>query len=177
MAIDGRTDAAIDTSTLLNFLRIGRADLLAAHPDYCFVVVDQVQDEVRQKGQGVPLEEALEGGYLSPDGPPAAVGIQELAIFASLPDIVLGAGERAAIAAAKARGLALAMDDKDAWRLGGLHCIGVPRLETVSIMVDLIVAGTLSVAEADLIKADWAANHKFRKPSFASFAELLPPSF
>lgn len=46
------------------------------------------------------------------------------------------------------------------------------REDTASIMVALIRAGTLSVAEADSIKADWEANHRFRL-KFATFGDLV----
>ncbi len=39
-------------------------------------------------------------------------------------------------------------------------------------MVALIRSGTISVAEADLIKADWQTNHRFTV-LFQSFAELV----
>jgi hypothetical protein len=42
MATDGRDDAIIDASVLLNFLNIDRIDLLARHPAYRFIVVDLV---------------------------------------------------------------------------------------------------------------------------------------
>lgn len=46
MATDGRSAAIVDTSVLVNFLAIDRADLLASHPDVRFVVADMVRDEV-----------------------------------------------------------------------------------------------------------------------------------
>jgi predicted nucleic acid-binding protein len=83
--------------------------------------------------------------------------------------IKIGVGERAAIAAAKTRGLPLAMDDETAWKRAGS---GLTRLDTVSVMVALIKAGGIDVATADAIKGDWEQNHKFIKRHFSSFAEL-----
>jgi len=46
MGVDAPTDVITDTSTLVNFLRIGRVDLLAGLTSYRFVVTDHVRAEV-----------------------------------------------------------------------------------------------------------------------------------
>lgn len=46
MGTDAPTDLITDTSTLINFLRIGRVDLLAGLTSYRFVVTDHVRAEV-----------------------------------------------------------------------------------------------------------------------------------
>ena len=172
MATDGRTDAIIDSSTLVNFLKIDRADLLASHSDYRFIVVDSVRNEVTRHyaAQVERLGVALAAGQLVEDQPAAATSIAELAEFAAMASIKIGVGERAAIAAAKIRGLALAMDDERAWKLAGG---GIVRIDTVSVMVALIKAGVIDVTAADAIKSDWESNHKFIKKHFSSFAELI----
>lgn len=174
MATDGRSDAIIDSSTLVNFLKVDRADLLASHPSFRFIVVDAVWDEITRHYplQVARLEAAFAAGFLFPDQPDAATSIAELAVFASMSAIKIGIGERAAIAAARARGLPLAMDDERAWKRAGAD---IPRLDTVGVLVDLIKSGVIDVATADALKADWEANHRFVKKHFASFAELLPP--
>lgn len=48
----------------------------------------------------------------------------------------------------------------------------IPREDTSTIVVALIRAGALSVAEADASKADWEANHRFRL-KFSSFGEVV----
>lgn len=75
MATDGRDRAIIDTSVLINFLRIDRADLLAAHPHYRFVVIDYVKSEVtnRSHQQLTRLDAALAAGLLEGDIEPANV--------------------------------------------------------------------------------------------------------
>jgi predicted nucleic acid-binding protein len=173
MATDGRTDAIIDSSTLVNFLKIDRADLLASHPHYRFIVVDAVRAEVKKHhaAQVARLEAAFAAGQLFEDQPDAATYIAELAAFAVMASTKIGVGERAAIAAAKTRGLPLAMDDERAWKRAGC---GLMRLDTVSVMVALIKAGIIDVVAADAIKSDWESNHKFIKKHFSSFAELIP---
>jgi predicted nucleic acid-binding protein len=173
MATDGRSPAIIETSVLVNFLVIDRTDLLAQHPHYRFIVLDVVRAEVLKRNQLARLEAALLAGDLVADGPPEATSLDELAIFAAMASLKLGLGEKAAIAAAKARGLALAMDDRRAWNRAAAFCAGVPREDTVSLVVALLKAGTLDVAEADAIKEDWERNHRYAKKDFASFGELL----
>ncbi len=172
MATDGRSEAIIETSVLVNFLKIDRTDLLASHPDYRFVVVDFVRDEVtkRYAMQVARIQAAFTAGHLSPDGPPATTNPAELAVFAAMGTLKIGEGERAAIAAANARGLPLAMDDDRAWKRAGAFCTAVSRESTVTVMVALIKAGVIDVAQADAIKADWEANHRF-KLLFGSFSE------
>ena len=46
MGPDAPTDVVTDTSTLVNFLRVGRVDLLAGLTSYRFVVTDHVRAEV-----------------------------------------------------------------------------------------------------------------------------------
>jgi predicted nucleic acid-binding protein len=173
MATDGRRDSIIDSSTLVNFLKIDRADLLASHPDYRFIVVDAVRAEVTKHNaaQVTRLEAALAAAQLFPDQPAEATSLAELAAYAAMASVKIGVGERAAIAAARTRGLPLAMDDERAWKRAGA---GIMRLDTVSVMVALIKAGVIDVAAADAIKADWEANHKFIKKHFSSFADLIP---
>ena len=174
MATDGRSEAIIESSVLVNFLKIDRTDLLASHPDYRFVVVDLVRDEVtrRYATQFARLQAAFTAGHLLPDGRPGATSPAELATFAALGKFRIGEGERAAIAAANARGLPLAIDDERAWKRAAAYCATIPRESTVSLMVSLIRAGVIDLAGADAIKADWEAHHKFRL-RFGSFAERI----
>ena len=172
MATGGRTDAIIESSTLVNFLKIDRADLLASHPSYRFIVVDAVHNEVTKHypAHVARLNAAFAAGQLLKDQPAAVTSIAELAAFAAMASIKIGVGERAAIAAAQTRGLPLAMDDERAWKRAGT---GLIRLDTVNVMVALVKAGVIDVAAADIIKGDWEKNHKFIKHHFSSFAELI----
>jgi predicted nucleic acid-binding protein len=174
MATDGRVKAIVETSVLVNFLKVDRTDLLAAHPTYRFVITDLVRREVTERygTQFSRLEAAFAAEHVLPDVLPELITIEELATFAAMEKLKIGLGEKAAIAAAKTRNLALAMDDERAWKRAADFCSGIPREDTASIMVSLIRAGVIDVAEADAIKADWEANHRFRLP-FGSFAERV----
>lgn len=174
MATDGRSQAIIDTSVLVNFLKIDRTDLLANHPAYRFVVPGLVRNEVTNHyaAQVTRLEAAIAAGHLFPDDPAEATDLAELATFAVMDTLKIGEGERAAIAAASTRGLPLAMDDRTAWKRSTAFSAGVLKEDTVSVIVSLIKASVISIAEADAIKADWHTNHRFTL-RFGSFAEKI----
>jgi predicted nucleic acid-binding protein len=174
MATDGRSKAIIDTSVLVNFLKIDRTDLLANHPTYRFVVPDLVRSEVarRYAAQVTKLETAFAVGHLLHDDPAEATDLAELVTFAAMATLKIGDGDRAAIAAASTRGLPLAMDDQRAWKRSAAFSAAVVREDRVSLIVTLIKAGVIAVLAADAIKADWQAHHKFTL-RFRSFAEKI----
>jgi hypothetical protein len=66
MPTGGPTDVVIDTSTLINFLRIGRVDLLAGLTSDRFIVTDHVRHEVTNiyPAQLSVLEFAFLAGHL-----------------------------------------------------------------------------------------------------------------
>ncbi len=174
MATDGRQFCIIETSVLINFLRIDRVDLLASHPAYRFIVIDYVKREVtnRSHEQLTRLETALSAGLLVGDIDPKDVTMAELQAYADLQSINIGDGEHGAIAAAFARGYVIAINDYRALKKLPATYAALAREDTTSIMVALIRAGVLTVAEADAIKADWEANHRFRL-MFPTFGDLV----
>lgn len=84
----------------------------------------------------------------------------------------LGIGESATIAHALSIGAGVALDDKRAAIEARRMSDGLMILGTVDLMVRMIGEGLLSVEEADKIKFDWAANHRFRL-KISSFQDLL----
>jgi predicted nucleic acid-binding protein len=174
MAKDGRLFSIIETSVLINFLRINRVDLLARHPTYRFVVIDYVRREITNRSidQQTQLEAALKAGLLLGDIDPKNVSLAELQAYADLQSVKIGDGERGAIAAAFARGYAIAINDYRALKRLPATYKSLHLEDTASIMVALIRAGVLTVAEADVIKADWESNHRFRL-TFTTFGELI----
>ena len=139
MAAEGRSKAIIDTSVLVNFLKIDRTDLLAKHTSYRFVVLDFVRYEITTyyPEQVARLDAALAASNLLPDVPPESIDPAELATFAAMSNLRISQGEMAAIAAARTRGLALAMDDRRAWKRSAVFSAGIPSENTVSIMLDV----------------------------------------
>lgn len=172
MAVSEQGPVLLDTSVLINFLAIDRIALLARHPDFRFVITEHVRSEVttHYRAQLDRLETALHEGHFEETRVEA---IEELVLFAKLSQNPrLGLGECAAIAAAIHRTQPLAIDDKAARKAALEHAPGLVVIDTQSIMVSLIRAEVLSIAEADSIKSTWAAEHRFHLKA-ASFAELL----
>src|SRR3989304_1606887 len=170
-----RAIVVADTSVLINFLRIDRMDLIGAHPA-SFIATDHVAAEIADTypEQQARYAAALNAAQITEqriDDP------AELEIFLRLAAKGrLGAGERAAIAAALNRGCALAIDDSRAIRRAleeaGIAGNPLPILRTQDIVVELIRGGIMSVEAADRILTDWANNHRFRL-KITSFRDLL----
>lgn len=167
-----RDPVVLDTSVLINFLAIDRVDLLAHHPQYRFLVSEHVRNEVtaHYQDQLFRLEAALRERALEETRVEA---IEELALFAQLTkNPRLGLGECAAIAAAVTRAQPLAIDDKAARKAALDVAPGQVLVDTQSIMLSLVSAGVLTLAQADTIKTTWEEGHNFRL-KIGSFAELL----
>jgi predicted nucleic acid-binding protein len=165
-------EVLLDTSVLINFLRIGRLGLLARHPRYRFTVTDHVRAEIREHypEQLALLEGAFNSGEITEIH---VTDLSELEVFARLSASgQLGAGECSAIAVAANRRLALAIDDRAARRHANQFNPPIPLLDTEVLIVTLIQERALNIAEADAIKADWEQNHRFRLP-FQSFRERI----
>lgn len=110
MGTDAPTYVIADTSTLVNFLRVGRVDLLAGLTSYRFAVTNHVRAEVTAfyPAQLASFEFALMAGHIveiTLDAP------AELVVFGELKRLRLGDGECASIAAALSRATPLAIDD------------------------------------------------------------------
>lgn len=161
----------VDTSVLLNFLLIGRADLIGSHP-FTFVTTGEVAAEILNLR--ARYEKALSEGHVEQlaleDGPEAEM----FSGFRALAD--LGPGERSAIAIALNRGHGLSLDDRRAINQVKriTRELGKPLviLRTRDIVVDLIRCGELSVEQADSLLAEWAGKHKFRL-KISSFSECM----
>lgn len=172
MATAGRDDAILDTSVLLNFLKVDRLDLLTHHPRYRFSITDHVRAEITQHypDQLAKLEAALNAGELNEI---QVTDPTELQAFGQLnASKRLGAGECSAIAIASNRQLPLAIDDKRARKEARAMSSKMLLLNTESLMVELIHEGVIDVAAADSIKLEWEQNHRFNL-GFGSFAERI----
>lgn len=160
-----------DTSVLINFLVLDRAELLARLPSHRFVVTDHVRAEVSEHypDQLQRLEAAFAAGTLEEI---RVTDLQEVELFAQFTATGLGVGECSAIAVAAHRNLALAIDDKRAVKKLKNIGLNLTIHSTESIVVLLIQHSVLTIAEADAMKQDWELNHRFRL-AFDSFADRL----
>ena len=163
----GKT-VVFDSSTLINFLRIDRLDLLLPLiPDPA--VTDVVRGEISDRFQCSLLENALSAGQfreITLSTP------EELTAVRDFINEGLGRGESASIVAAHTLQVPLAVDDiLAAKRARKAH----PKqiiLNTRGMMLAAIDASLLSIAQADEIKETWQKHHRFALP-FKSFSDHL----
>ena len=145
----------------MNFLRIDRLDLFARH-SHEFIVTDHVAAEVadRYPDQRKRFASAIDTGALRQE---SITSPEELALFGSLSASGrLGAGECSAIAVALHRRMMLAIDDRQAIVQARRADQSLRILTTQDLMVSMIGEGLLGIEEADNIKNEWAARHRFR---------------
>ncbi len=171
MTTEGRADAIIDASVLINFLNVDRCNLFAPQAPHRFLITEHVRKEITEQypAQLSRLEQAFTNGWLSET---RVETLPELDVFAQLTQQGLGLGECAAITAAGIRGVPLAIDDKTARKRATQRFPSIILLDTAGLTVLFIRAGPLTVAEADKHKAEWESLYRFRLV-FASFQELL----
>jgi len=166
----GRQLVVLDTSVLLNFLRVGRLDLLMRLPEHEFLVTDHVRLEVTEGEHARRLDAALRSEQLREERIDAQL---EVAAFQRLAAVrTLGLGECAALAVAVCRQLPIAIDDKVARKKAKALFDFEQFVGTAELVVDAIRCGLVDVAAADRIKARWEVDLRFRL-GFASFAEMV----
>lgn len=159
-----------DASVLINFLVVGRMDLVARYAR-CVLVTDHVAAEITSvyPEQRRRYEDALAAGAVEELRVDAEA---ELALFGRLAAPGrLGAGECSAIAVAVSRRHALAIDDRRAAREAKALDPALEILGTQSVMVEMIRQNLLAVTDADTLLAEWAGKHRFRL-EIASFADV-----
>ncbi|MEO9593591.1 hypothetical protein [Rhodopirellula bahusiensis] len=170
--MDGKTEAILDTSVLINFAAIGRLDLFRSHSLHTFIISDHVRDEVKEhfEEQFDAVNAAIADGTLKEV---TATDPDELADFVTLDaQRNLGTGECSAIAVAKHRSIPLAMDDRRARNRATEFHSAIQLLSTELLMISLIQHGVLNIEQADAIKLDWEIMYSF-KLKFGSFAEKM----
>lgn len=159
-----------DSSTLINFLRVGRKDLLTALP-YRLLVTDVARREILERYQSEQLEEALILGEFSIV---ELVDLPDLQAAGQLEAQGLGAGEAFSIVAAYKLGATLGIDDRTARNVALRQYPSLVCVTTQDLVLSNIREGTLSVAEADALKELWRTRHRFAL-KLASFADLMEP--
>lgn len=155
-----------DASTLLNFLRVRRFDLMQGL-GYRIRIVDAVFEEIQSE------REHLEA--LVNDGQIKTLTLEGKAItdtVATLLGLGLGSGESFSFAAAIEFEGAVAIDDRRAVKRVKSVSPNLKILTTPDIVVAGIHSQIISLEEADHLMADWAKNHRFRL-KFETFADLL----
>ena len=165
----GPMPIVLDASVLLNFVKIGRIELLG-QLGTSVVLLDQVLDEVRRPEQRAMVEDAVKAGILDLQSVRNPV---EVALFANLrADGRLGAGECAVLAVALNRNWVSGLQDRRARVEGQRRCKDLALCQTEDLVLTLIQSGHLTLNEADGFLVEWAAKHRF-KSRLASFRDLI----
>lgn len=157
-----------DANVLINFLNVGRLDLLTNLPGFAFVVPDHVDAEILREDQRSVLDRSYDEGKLQRQ---ALTDLEGIEIFADL-RFVMGQGEAACIALARKTRWIVASDEKGVVRRKAEDLLGRGRLVTTpGLMLLAIKAGILDIDEADRLKVV-LAKHRF-KMTFDSFRDVL----
>lgn len=154
------SSVVLDTSVLVNFLRIARMDLLRRHP-LDFIVTDHVVSEItgHYTDQKRQLRNSLHDGTLQQM---TIKSTDELKLFASLiATRTLGGGECSAIALAVHRDYVLAMDDRRAIKHAHSINQNLKVITTPDLLQSMIDQKLLNRNEATAIKDQWARKHRF----------------
>lgn len=158
MVLSDKATIVLDTSVLLNFIRIDRMDLLQplAVP---LLVPEDVREEVTRPDQRKVLEAAISSGLLHVESIADRV---EVALFADLARIGrFGPGERAVMAVALTRGMAAGLQERLAGAEMRRRDKAARIITTEDIVLRTIKAGGITVPDADGLLVEWRTHHRF----------------
>ena len=165
----GSKPIVLDASVLLNFVKIGRIELLG-QLGTSVVLLDQVLDEVIRPEQRETVEGAVKAGILDLQSVRNPV---EVALFANLrTDGRLGAGECAVLAVALNRNWVAGLQDRRARVEGQRRREDLALCQTEDLVLKLIRSGHLTLNEADGFLVKWATKHRF-KSRLTSFSDVM----
>lgn len=158
----------MDANVLINLCQVGRLSVLSRLPGYEFAVLREVVGEIVRPDETRQVEQAVAAGWVRID---ELWAVREVALYAELRRR-MGAGESASLAAACARGWAVASDERRAFRREAVARLGPGRiLTTPGLYLLAIRVGVLGVEEADADKA--VLEGKRFRMGFGSFRELV----
>ena len=159
-----------DANILINFLKIGRVDILQQLRIYTFHLPEEVYAEITYPAQRRVLDRALKNGWLQKI---VITDQNELRSYAQYRR-QMGDGEAACLAIAICRKWIMACDEqkkKLIYRTIQQHLGTGYLLNTPGILIEAIREGMLTVSQADAIKNTLARN-RFVMP-FASFQNFI----
>ena len=159
----------LDTSVLLNFVKVGRTALLG-RTGHRILLLDQVFAEVTRPEQRKAVQKAVDTGIFSYE---QVVDLEEVSLFAGLhAGGRLGTGECAVLAVAIVRGFIAGVQDRQAQAEGRKRNEKLRIFQTEDIVVDLIRNGEMTLEDADRLLIEWAEKHRFAS-RISSFKTLL----
>lgn len=167
---DGRPCLITDTNILINFIKIGRLDILRKLQMYHFYIPEEVYEETSYPNQRIVLDQALKDGWIHKT---LITDPSELQTYAKYKR-QMGNGEAACLAISICRKWVMVCDEqkkkvisKEVFDILGTNY----WLNTPGILLKAIKENILTVAQADTIK-DALAQNRFVM-NFASFQDLL----
>lgn len=162
----GRRETVTDASILINFLGLGRLDLLTGLPTRRILITPEVHRQiVRHRGA---LDAALAGGQIEVVSP--LLDQRDAEHFVQLARR-LGAADASCIVAARVLHADLAADDITFLRLAAQVRTEGRRLGTEALLAEAVQADLITLQEGDALLAQLPAL-KYR-PKVASLRELL----
>lgn len=160
----GRTTVT-DASVLLNYLGLGRLDLLTRLPRRT-VLTPEVDREAKRNR--APLDAALAAGEITIESPPLAP--DDAALFARLAQR-LSLADASCVVAAKVLGADLATDDRATRRAAEDVLPHDTLVGTEMLLAEAVRAGLLTLTDGDALLGE-LVKIKYR-PKVASLRELL----
>ncbi len=113
-----------DANVLINFVHIGRLDLMGLLSGLEFVIPEEVKAEIKNPEQRAAVQAAVDAGHI---GETRITDHSEIQRYAEL-NMDFGKGESACLTLAESRGWSLACDEKRAFRRTVVAQIGEDRL-------------------------------------------------
>ena len=159
-----------DANILINFIRIGREDILRRLRIYAFYLPEEVYEEITYPEQRLILDQALKERWLRKT---AITDQDELRSYAQY-SRQMGDGEAACLAIAIGRQWIMACDEQKKKLISREVQDNLGKgylLNTPGILLKAIREGILTASQADAIK-DTLAKNRFIMP-FASFQDIL----
>lgn len=159
---------ALDASVLINFLILGRTDLLARLPGVRFLVPEPAAAEVTRPDQARVLKNSVASGHVRIVRTDSPTELSEIERLRRL----IGHGEAACLVVAGSQGSFVACDERGRFLRVAVELLGEGRIVTTpGLIVLAIEANLITVSEADEMKAT-LERHRFRMP-FGSFRERV----
>jgi predicted nucleic acid-binding protein len=164
----------LDTSTLINFVKVNRVDILKKLANYSFRAPYIVINEVSKGSDKKRLMQAIRNKYIKPE----SMDLTELKMSERLliphrskPNI--GKGEAPVLAIGMNRKWKMAIEERAAieiikQKIGEKHII-----QTKDFLLEAIKKRIITVEKADSIKLELETHHCFRMKEFASFRDLM----
>lgn len=157
-----------DANVVINFIHAGLLGDLPRLVGLSFIVTDVVYEEISYHEQRVALDAALAAGTWRRE---SLFDLDAISLQADLMTI-MDPGEASTLALAATKGYLVASDERRAFLREARVRLGTGRIvDTPGLIVLAIRAGTLTVKEADQLKAA-LETHRFTM-RFSSFAELV----